>query len=167
MKCVDEGQWKGMWLADPIGAVALGLGLFVVLIPVYAQPHAKEGPLCTELQSKRRRFGPRLRGSGTSPGRYLVLYLRGFRQKAFTDELHPTGFVTAENVKPQGETVGERLSQLDSEFNQRAFGFFFRSFVRDFYWYVRMAIDRPCVTRTGTAVSCRLMPSDAASCTTE
>ena len=65
---------------------------------------------------------------------YMWLYLRKFRQQDFKDKLHPDGEVTSENIKPEGEELGERLSQLDSKYMVKAFGFFYRSFERKYYW---------------------------------
>ena len=55
---------------------------------------------------------------------FLAGWLVHYRQHDYFDRKYPEGRVTAENIKPEGETIGERLSQLDDKWHLAAFGFF-------------------------------------------
>ena len=66
---------------------------------------------------------------------YYALCLRRYRNKQpYTDKKHPEGIVTPQNIKPEGETIGERLSMLDDPWYLKAFGFFYKSYERPYYW---------------------------------
>ena len=65
---------------------------------------------------------------------FLAGWLRHYaNQRDYTDKKHPDGIVTPDNIK-EGESLGERLSQLDNKWNMKAFGFFYQDYERRFYW---------------------------------
>ena len=61
-------------------------------------------------------------------GRYYAVILTFYRRKDYTDKKHPEGIVTPENIKKEGEQLGERLSQLENPWMNKAFGFFHKSY---------------------------------------
>ena len=96
MRCVDEGQATGIWLLDDL---VPGLPLSWVALIV--------GGLVVLIPV------------------FLAGWLVHYRQHDFFSKKYPTGRVTAENIKPEGERLGERLSQLDDKWHLKAFGFFY------------------------------------------
>ena len=66
---------------------------------------------------------------------YYAGILYYYRQKSFTDKEHPEGIVTVENIKPEGETLGERLSELDDPHMKAVLGFFYKSYERPFFYF--------------------------------
>ena len=58
---------------------------------------------------------------------FLAAWLVHYRKHDYSDKKHPEGIVTEENIRrDQGEQLGDRLSQLDDKWHQKAFGFFYR-----------------------------------------
>ena len=59
---------------------------------------------------------------------FLAVWLTHYYKRDHSNKKYPEGIVTVENIAKQGEQLGERGTELDSKWQTKAFGFFYKDY---------------------------------------